>query len=321
MKDQEQVLYQPHSVNLTALMRNPDLCEKQAGALQKLIAMETIEHRGIKGLRQYGKFFALFWLYGLPEPIRANLIRSSYFWFRHVDDIADGDKKLSKGYRDKQEYLQHKRNLVERLSSEQKSPVLGDEEDILLADYLLAARKLKVDLGKESIAILDTIAFDEERSRTRRVPTQQELDDYFDKLDFACIAGALKVAGETCPSETLADLSRAVRITFNLRDFPKDFKEGIINISVEDVEKYGIDPSKIEGKKDIKELIMYEPIRNWYRDQLVDARKFYLRAKDALGKQKFKPLTRLALKLNFVNHVKTTLSRYEPLVRERNLSD
>lgn len=39
MKDKEQVLHHLHSVNLTVLMSNPRLCEKQAGKLQKIIAL------------------------------------------------------------------------------------------------------------------------------------------------------------------------------------------------------------------------------------------------------------------------------------------
>ncbi|MBU0999978.1 hypothetical protein KKE78_01095 [Patescibacteria group bacterium] len=57
------------------------------------------------------------WVYGLIEPARARLIKSAYFWLRHIDDIADGDKFLPQGYKSKQVFLQSKRELAKRLLS------------------------------------------------------------------------------------------------------------------------------------------------------------------------------------------------------------
>src|SRR3989344_9110621 len=102
--------------NLLELMSDPNLCKRQARSLQRTIAFETIKIRGVRGLKQYGRYFTLFWLYGLLEPDRARLIKSSYFWFRHIDDIADSDKPLPWGYSTKREYLKIKRNIIKQLS-------------------------------------------------------------------------------------------------------------------------------------------------------------------------------------------------------------
>ncbi len=287
----------------------PDSRQPIVNQLQREIAVQAIERRGVKGLKQYGRFFGLMWAYGIAQPEQAALIRSSYFWLRHVDDIADGDKPLPTNYSSKQEYLKSKRKLLATVFSPDGSPIYGDKEDLLVLDYALRAKQLGIDLGQESLAILDTITFDEERSRTRRIPTKAELDDYFYKLDFACIAGALKVAGETWTSDSLADLSWAVRTMFNLRDFPKDFRDGITNISLEDIEAYGIDLKNCEGKETPHDLLQYEPIRKWYADEVAKASAFLARARDQMKDLPMKKLTHLAIHLNFIKPVETTLQR------------
>src|SRR3989344_2175511 len=220
--------FQEEQINLADLISQPEIFRQLADNLQKSIAFEAIKSRGLRGLKQYGRFFALFWAYGLLEPDRAKLLKSSYFWLRHVDDIADGEKALPVNYQSKQEFLQSKRAACKNLFSG-KSTAVGDREDILLVDYLSISRKLGIDLEEESLNVLDTIIFDEERARNRRIPNQQELDDYFQKVDSACVGGAIKVAGDSFQSNDLSDLSWATRIVFNLRDFPRDFAQGIIN--------------------------------------------------------------------------------------------
>lgn len=300
--------------NLSALMHSPVLVDHKAHALQRTIAFGAIRSRGVGGLRQYGRYFASFWAWGLLEPDRADLLRSSYFWLRHVDDIADQDKPLPPSYRTRADFLLQKRNLVEKLNT-QSEPAYGDREDILLVHYFLLAQRLGIDLGQESLAILDTIIFDEERARTRSIPTQQELDEYFRKLDFACGDGALKVAGESgMSSESLPELSMAVRIMFNLRDFPKDFARGIVNIAAEDLEKYGIDLAKCKGKT-IEGLLMYGPLRRWYQDQVTNGFTFFNRAKDVLVTLPLKRVTRLGLAVSFERPVETTLGRYQRLLQ------
>lgn len=301
-------------INLSVMVTRPEITERHSASLQRSIARETIENRGLRGFKQYGRFFVLFWAYGLLEPERARLLKSSYFWLRHVDDIADGDKDLPAGYVDKQQYLHFKRQAAVDLFSGKSDAVVGDREDLLLVDYLLASRKLGIDLRKESLAVLDTIIFDEERARNRRVPSQQELDDYFQKLDFACVEGAIKVAGDNIPPTDLADLSWATRTVFNLRDFPRDFAQGIINISREDVDRYMVDVSKLEGRDSVYQLVVYGPMRRWYADQTAAGLGFLERAKDRIDGLNLKRVSRMALELNFVKPAQRTLSGYSALL-------
>lgn len=302
-------------VDLSYFAVHPEVCHPQAETLQRSIALETMNSRGMRGWKQYGKYFLGMWAYGLFEPERASVIRSAYFWFRYVDDVADGDKPLPPGYQNKQEFLQKRRELTQQVSHPDDNPIYGDREDILLVDYFSLAKRLRIDLTEESFAILDTIILDEERARNRRVLTQQELDDYFNKLDFACIGGALKVAGETCERESLSALSWAVRTTFDLRDFPRDLAQGIINISAEEIAQYEVGLSQVDDIETVEGMVRYTPIRRWYEDQVPRGLDFLQESRGILGQLQLGPLTNFALNTFFIRPVDNVLNRYAKMLQ------
>ncbi|TSC87507.1 MAG: hypothetical protein G01um10147_485 [Microgenomates group bacterium Gr01-1014_7] len=301
-------------VELSYFAAHPVICHMEATRLQGVVAYETIKNRGMRGLKQYGLYFGGMLAYGIREPARAALIRSAYAWFRDGDDKVDGDKLLPPGYKDKGEFLQIKRELIHKASKPDGQPVFGERTDILLIDYFVLARRLKIDLTEESLAVWDTIELDEERARNRRVLTQEELDGYFEKLDLACGEGALKVAGETCDSHDSLSLSWPVRTMFNLRDFPRDFAQGIINVSQEDLVVYGIDLSRLEGRKTVEQVMGYAPMRRWYRDQTVTGITFLQEAKERLKVLHLRRPTRFALNRFFVGPTEKTLNKYAKML-------
>ncbi|MBI3103589.1 hypothetical protein HYZ05_01485 [Candidatus Daviesbacteria bacterium] len=306
-------------VDLSYYAAHPKICHLEATRLQVCVAAETIRNRGMRGLKQYGLLFGGMLAYGFKEPVRAALIRSAYAWDRDGDDIFDGDKLLPKGYKDKTEFSQIKRELIYRVAQPDSRPLYGDRVDILLVDYFSLARRLKIDLLEESLAIWDTMELDGERAAGRRVLTQQALDEYFNKLDFACIGGALKVAGEKCDSRDLSELSWAVRTMFNARDFPKDFAQGIINISREEMEQVGVDDpveleTQLQGRETVKQLLEYEPMRSWYEYHVPRGLDFLKKAQTALERLNLKWETRFALDRFFVQPTNKVLNQYAKML-------
>ena len=299
-------------VDLSELSNQPTKVRELANRLQRAVAFETIFVRGIDGAIRYGPYFSTFWIYGLTDPERARIIKSGYFWLRHIDDIADGDKPVPTDYSSRKEYLEGRREIVNALAS--GSTAIGDKQDIMLLDYLLTAKRLGFDLSGESLAILDTMIIDEERSRTGRILTQQELTEYYDKLDYACIDGALKVAGEGYTSKDLEDLSMAVRTRFNLHDLTRDLKAGIINVPREDIARYGIDLAMCARLQRVEQLFTYEPMRIWYEDQVAFGLDALQRAKDKLRIMRLKWQTRLALDFVFAKPAEKTFRRYKGLL-------
>lgn len=301
-------------VNLSELLANPRVLNAQAGKLQRLTAWETMVNRGVGGFAKYGIYFSVMWIAGLKYPLEASLLRSGNFYWRYVDDVVDNDRPLPARYISRAEYLQNKRRTLTNLFSPTGEPIYGDREDIMLAHYDSLAKKLGIDLSQESFDILDTIIFDEERARERKILTQVELDDYFELLDPACIKGALKVAREDCDPEEFHPLSMAVRTYFNLRDFPKDFKDGLVNISAEDTEKYEVDLDRLEGVSTIEELITYGPMRDWYRDQTREGLRFLRESDTRLRGLNLKPITNLVLWLHFKRPARKNLNKYAKML-------
>lgn len=301
-------------VYLSELQGRPQVLKSEAAKLQRLTAWETMTNRGWAGFAKYGIYFGFMWIAGIKYPEEARLFRSGNFYWRYVDDVADNDKLLPKRYKTREEYLQTKRAIIQQLFSVQDAVIYGDKEDVLLADYCLAAKNLGVDLRQESLDILDSIIFDEERARQRKLLTQQELDDYFELLDPACISGALKVAREPVDVGEFWPLSMAVRTMFNLRDFPKDFRDGLINISIEDIENYGVDLVQLEGRSTIRELIAYDSMRRWYFDQVAAGLRYLGQSTDRLNGLELKRVTRIVLGMHFEGPTRKNLTSYAKML-------
>ncbi len=300
-------------INLAEFAQNPRDLMKEADRLHIQVARTAILSRGLEGAMQYGPMFLSFWAYRIRGADRARALKSSYFWLRHVDDIADKDKPLPYGYSSRRIFLLEKRELAKAIM-EGTTDVSGDREDILLMDFASATRKLGIDLSQETLAILDTIIFDEERTRTGRVPTRAELDNYFDKLDFACVEGGLRLAGENYDRQGVADITLAVRTMFNLRDLTKDLKVGIINIPSEDIESYGIDLDICRNASSLSELLRYDAIRRWYQDQVSTCSSHMERAEKTLSTIQLKPEVRFALSFNSKRVVKNKLRKFNRLL-------
>ena len=301
-------------VNLTNLLAQPKRLQAEASQLQRSTAWDTMASRGFRGFKQYGIYFAGMWIGGLRYGEQADLIRSGCFYWRWVDDVADGDRPLPKGYTTRREFLQRRDSVANLLFFHSEETIYGDREDILLAHYYFLARKRGIDLTRESFDILESIVWDEERARNRRVLTQQELNDGLNKLDFACIDGGFKVAEESYSSQDLFALSWAVRTMFNLRDFPKDFAKGIINISAEDIERYEVDLTRLEGRSTIEELIDYGSTRDWYRDQIRYGKNFLDQALSTLGHLRLKWISRAVVNVNFVGPTQRNLDKYAAML-------
>ena len=307
----------PELVNLKPYIDNSDECAKAARKLEWGVALTTMLSRGIirnkkilPGFAQYGVFFATM-LVGREVTEAGKTISSGYFHLRHGDEIADGDLKTPKEYSSARDYLLRTREVIEQvISPNPQTPIWGNKHDILLVNTINQAKKRGIDLGQEYLAIWDTMIFDEDRRRTGRIPTQAELDTYWRNMDTGCVSGSLKIAGESVSASKLDDLSIATRTMFSIRDFVKDLKDGIVNISVEDVENYGVDMNWCKGKSE-KELLNYRPMRLWFKDQTQLGMDHLSRSTEQMKELSLKRLTRAALKVNFIGPTERGLQRFQ----------
>lgn len=302
-------------MDLASLVDSPDVVDKRARSLRRKVMFETLKIRGFRGVRQYGKMFAAMWLYGLLEPTPSRILNSGYFWLRDIDDKIDGDKIL---HGDKLAYIAQKRELVTQIATYSLT-IPAEEVDILLLNYIQLSHEQGYSLIDETHAILDAIEFDAKRSQTAYVPTQKELDDYFKKLDFACIEGAMKVAGDADLTSTAFDLSWAVRTWFNLRDFSRDLLSGIINIPVEDIARYGVELDAVKdlagSDPSIACILSHKPLRSWYSDQLERGESSIEKAAVVIATAPYKGrFTRYALKSRFLQPAAHSFAQLHRLV-------
>ena len=85
---------------------------------------------------------------------------------------------------------------------------------------------------------------------------------HFHSLDIrGTISATLKVFAED-PTKypILEPLGLACRIFYNLRDYDEDIGAGLVNISVEDCQKFNISKNDLENK-------LSESVQDWFKDQ------------------------------------------------------
>lgn len=312
----------PGAVDLTYYLNHPKECAKASRPIEWDVAFRTMWSRGIMnwekrkllpGFSQYGFFFAAM-LIGREVTGPGRFVSPVYFYNRDSDDRADGDRSAPAGYANPRDYLLKRRSVIEQVFSPHlQQTIYGDKVDILLVDSANQAKQRGIDIKEEFLAITNTMIIDEERRRTRKVLTKAELEDYFYKLDFACGSGSLKIAGETVNPHELENLSLAVRTMFNLRDFAKDIKNGIVNIPLEDVNRLGVDVNQLMGMSE-QDILSYRPMRIWFREQTAEGLGYLSRSQEEMARVSLKQLTRIALQANFIKPTEKGLGRFQRIL-------
>lgn len=307
-------------IDLRGYINDPATCDKESAKIETEVAFSTMKSRGfikdkklLPGFTKYGVFFATM-LLGRKLTDIGKIASSGYFHLRFGDERADGAQPVPEGFKNAAEYLQNTKTVLYQVTTPDfHGPILGHRSDILLVNTINQAKAKGLDLTQEYSAIQDTMIFDEERRRTGRIPTQAELDKYWRDMDTGCVSGALKIAGEKIDAKELGDLSIATRTMFSIRDFVADLKDGIVNISKEDVLAYGVDIERCRDMSE-KQLLNYRPMRLWFKDQTELGLSYFERSKDQMTKLSLKTLTKAVLKVNFENPTKKGLNRFQRLL-------
>lgn len=187
---------------------------------------------------------------------KGSLLEADYLWLREVDDIADGDKPLPAGYSSQAEYVAEKLTFLRELNEPQ------DDVDALILFCSALSSKIGIDLSHPRQMIMESMLFDAQRLGTGAVFPEAVLQEYFYKCDIVgTIAGALPLFGESTGKwPYLYDSGQAVRIYYNLRDFEDDIDAGLVNISEEDMQRFGITNSDLYN-------IENAPLKAWFTDQ------------------------------------------------------
>ncbi len=222
----------------------------------KLFKEEIYEHmlntRGDK-YKWFIRALRLF-KYISTSPAKGTCLESYYILMRHIDDIVDGDAPLPKEFRNSEEFILQKIGFAEK----QTDP--KDKIDYLMLYCFEAGKKFKQDFSPETQDILHSLLFDARRHGTGKVFSEKELQYHFHLLDIrGTISAALKLFDED-PSKhiLLKPLGLASRIYYNIRDYGEDIRAGLVNVSAEDCDKFGI--TNLEDK-------LSQPVQDWMKNQ------------------------------------------------------
>jgi hypothetical protein len=185
----------------------------------------------------------------------ASVLRSCYFWFRYVDDVIDQDLKYKN---DIKQFSHLKKTLLKNIHSPALISTMELEKiDQLIIDVYYSCLKLGQDNQLLMLTLFEALEYDLIRTETKQMYyTQAEIRQYFDKLDIPSVGMTLQFINEKAITvQDLQALIDATRTHYNLRDFIKDLSVGIVNISIEEIEQYGIDMNKIFGVKSLVEAV------------------------------------------------------------------
>ena len=206
----------------------------------------------------------------LADRDLANDCLLAYAYFRWADDMIDITCQSDV---EREAFVADQQALIESLYRGEWPTHLYPEER-LLADLIAHDRGPDSGLKSFIFNFMAVISFD--AGRKGRPVSRKELDTYTSCLATAVMDGLLYFIGNGHPYPKTPDRILAVtgaHITHMLRDTLEDIPAGIINISSEDLQAYGIPSLDVES----------EPFRNWVRDQVKLARRHFQAGKEYIN--------------------------------------
>jgi hypothetical protein len=215
---------------------------------------------------------------------------------RIIDDVTDGDFPDIPSARSK--YVKERLTFI--LSASTIFPRVP-EEFLFARIFDIARTSWKLSEVMEGTGmIVESMLFDAERiekfqsTRGLSFPECQKLEDHFVLMDILWTGIWLRTLLNLSDDPKILDCMRnigvACHIEYTLKDLPEDLRAGIVNISKEDAERYGISISELsivanlpaEGKVDPKNpsLIYYQDPKkypSWIKNWVIDQTKEYVK--------------------------------------------
>lgn len=202
-------------------------------------------------------------LYGfsLIDLKRAHLARSSYFFFRRLDDVLDGDRTSLNGAPNPVECALHYRKQIETGRFDQNDPVA-----ILAQGSLHGYEKcLKPgdDPRKDYLGVIDAMLLESALRENRTVMSEEEIRHYHHVLFGPIINLTCMGLESDIRSGDIPQLWEALGRTYSIRDLADDWPQGIINIP-----EHILDQAGLTGQHDYADVVAHPIIGNWIQQEL-----------------------------------------------------
>lgn len=196
---------------------------------------------------------------------------SAYAYFRWVDDIIDIHARSNE---ERIAFMERQKTIINGLFNTEAFEDLSDEE-MILAD--LIRRRSPDDEGLASFIRNMLAIIDFDAHRKGRLIKQKELTWYTERLGISVTDGIQYFIGNGHPySKTKGQYlaATAAHITHLLRDMLRDIADGFINIPLEYLQAYNINP----------EDYTTQAFRAWVKDRVELARRLFLEGKKYLDR-------------------------------------
>src|SRR3989304_7156399 len=191
------------------------------------------------------------------KPELGKVARASYFFMRHMDDVLDGDSQV------RSDPLSYALDVREQIET---GDFYSEPSIATLAQYSIKTLSLRAtsedEPRKEFLRAMDSMIFDFERSRERRVLSEQELNSYYWET-FSPVINILLIGLKSkFRAADIPALSVCQGRLYTIRDLLTDWQRGTINIPQTVLYNSGL-----ASDSTLKELTESEKLQGWFSEE------------------------------------------------------
>lgn len=246
----------------------------------------------------------------LPNPIRRfQILNKIYIACRCIDDVIDGDTPKALPPEDIRDYAATSEEHLRKQSwNKDFTP------DIYFSKAFDSCRKISIEIREQILAVVESMKFDAERrskfleSEEIEFIPEEELKIHYYQLDIEGTIGAMLtlINEENTPKnrEIIQPLGEVMRIYYDIRDLSKETRQGLINIPIEEAQRFRITKEMLtdwaHSGKSLKEAP--EEILYWAQVKMQEAKKLLQEFRKNLEHSGFKKLTRLFFEKQYISH-------------------
>lgn len=189
------------------------------------------------------------------------IIRTSYFYVRHLDDLLDGEMEIEG---EPLAYARERRKQIET------GKLTGGSAIDDLAKYALPRLERRAKPGDdpraEFLTVIDAMMFDYSRRQGRQVIATDKLLAHYKKSVDPGINIFLIATGSSLRTNAISDYGKSLARLYNVRDLSKDWKLGIINVPREVLAE-----ARITTDQSYKTLRKSSVVDQWLKAEVTDA--------------------------------------------------
>lgn len=231
-------------------------------------------------------------------PKRGEFLESYYTLMRYIDDVVDGDIKLSDKYSSEEEYV------LDKIEFSKKRTNPSDEVDFLMAYCFDVAKGFSADFSAETKDILESLLFDARRKGKWMVFSKEELNHHFHLLDIrGTIRATLKVFNDDPDKYPVMEpLGTACRHQYDIEDIETDLAVGYVNICKEECELYDI-------KEEDFHTANSQKISSWLKFHAEEGIALLKKHRENLSQEKFSFFEKLVFSYVYENPARKTFEK------------